>query len=163
MILPLFQNLIDVMHEDKVVDFLPILIVMKHLQAFVAVEARILRVSLAAGCHPRGRKRVARPTTHAMRPQHVVHDRVTCAIETIVGRQQSHVREDEKVLAIALMQINVGLAQSNVEIDESSFRHVGLFEVAQLLLFGPFHDRLAVIDRPRSPERKRIDYVSAYF
>ena len=84
-----------------------------------------------------------------------MHDRVTRAIETIVRRQQSHVREDEEVLAIALMQIDVRLAQSNVEIDESRFLHVGLFEVAQLLLFGPFHDWLAVIDRPRSPERSK--------
>lgn len=133
------------MQKRKVIDFVAVLVVMEHMQTLVAVEARVFWVFFASGRHPGGGEGVARATTQAVRAQDVVHDGVTRAVETVVGRKQSHVGEDEEVLAVALVQIDVGLAEPNVEVDESSFGHVGLFEVAQFLLFGPVNDGFAVI------------------
>ena len=145
----LFQDLVYVMIENKIPNFLSVFVVMEQVEAFIAVEAGIFGVSLAARRHPGGGEGVARATTQSVRAQHVVHDGVTSPIEAVVRGQESHVGKDEEMLAVSLMQIDVRLTQSYIEVDEARFRHVRLFEVTQPLLFRPFDDGLAVVDRVR--------------
>ena len=102
------------MQENKIVDLFPVLVVVEHVEAFVAVEAGVFRVSLAPGCHPGGGVGVAGATTHPVRAQHVVHDGIAGSVEAIVRRQKPHVGEDEQMLATALVQVEVGLSQPNV-------------------------------------------------
>ena len=98
------------MHKHEVVEFLAVLVIMEHVQTFIAVEARVFRISFAAGCHPSSGKRVTRATAHTMCAQVAVEDGITRAIEAIVRGKQPNVVEDEHVLAIALMKIDVRLS-----------------------------------------------------
>ena len=138
------------MHEDEIVEFLTIFIIMEHVQTFVAIEARVVGVSFAAGSHPSGGEGVARATTHAVGAQIVIQDGIVRAIEAVVRREQAHVGEDEHVLAVALMHVDVRLAQSDFQVDETRLRHVGLLVVTQPFPLGPVHDGLAVVDRAGS-------------
>ena len=147
---PLLQNLIHVMHEHEVIEFVAVLIVVEHVKAFVAVEAGVFWISFTARRHPRGGERVARTASHSMRAKDVVDDGIAGAVEAIVRREQPHVGEDEHVLAITLMQIDVWLAESDVQIDEPSLCHVGFLEIAQFLSLGPIDNGLAVVDRSGS-------------
>ena len=91
------------MHENEIIELISIFVVMEHMQALIAVEARVLGISLAARRHPGGGEGVARSTPQSMRAQDVVHDGITGPIEAVVRRQQSHVGEDEEMLAVPLM------------------------------------------------------------